>query len=395
MKISLNCSGIADFRFPSQGLEDIKNSGFDYISLFTDERYAGNIKKIYEKNEVSKCCDFFERAVNEVLSKSRIKELNITMIRSPYLSGCKEKVYNEISHNLALKTLKICEEAKCKYAVIPPLFFDNRHKISVDNFEHYMSYVSVIKDSRTIILIENRCDQYNGHYVRGDFSNPHKLSDFVDELNNAAGVELFGVCLDTGDSNLCGTDLNEFITILGRRIKAVIVRDNDGVNDISLMPFSSVNKGAKTDWTGLLCGLRSIGFEGEIVFDITDSASSVPRILNFKILELTKSIGDYFIRQICIGNELKKYKTIVLFGAGNMCDKYMNSYGLTYPPVYICDNNKKRWGEKLFGLEIKDPAELLNLQDDGAILICNIYHCEIEAQIREMGVNNPILYFIE
>ena len=37
--------------------------------------------------------------------------------------------------------------------------------------------------------------------------------------------------------------------------------------------------------------------------------------------------------------------------------------------------------------------QLMNLPSDCAIFICNIYDREIEAQLRQMGVENPVEFF--
>ena len=68
----------------------------------------------------------------------------------------------------------------------------------------------------------------------------------------------------------------------------------------------------------------------------------------------------------------------------------MKNYGEEYPPLYTCDNNPATWGQTFEGLEIKNPQELKNLPADCAIYICNVYYNEIEKQLREMGIENPI-----
>ena len=76
-----------------------------------------------------------------------------------------------------------------------------------------------------------------------------------------------------------------------------------------------------------------------------------------------------------------------------MCRNYMKNYGKQYPPLYTCDNNKSIWGTEFCGLEIKAPESLKDLPEDCVIFICNIYYREIQAQLREMGIQNPIEFF--
>ena len=92
-------------------------------------------------------------------------------------------------------------------------------------------------------------------------------------------------------------------------------------------------------------------------------------------------------------NVLKRYSKRVLFGAGNMCRNFMKCYGEEFPPLFTCDNNRARWGEQFEGLEIRPPESLKELPSDCAIFICNIYYKEVERQLREMGISNPIEYF--
>lgn len=76
-----------------------------------------------------------------------------------------------------------------------------------------------------------------------------------------------------------------------------------------------------------------------------------------------------------------------------MCRNYMKNYGEEFPPLFTCDNNSSRWGEEFCGLTIKAPEELKKLPPDCAVFICNVYYREIEAQLRSMGIKNPIEYF--
>ncbi len=71
----------------------------------------------------------------------------------------------------------------------------------------------------------------------------------------------------------------------------------------------------------------------------------------------------------------------------------MKNYGTKYRPLFTCDNNSALWGQTFEGLEIKNPKELLNLPKDTAIIICNVFYREIESQLREMGVQNRVLFF--
>lgn len=251
-----------------------------------------------------------------------------------------------------------------------------------------------LEKQSSYILFQNHCREVNGHFLRGEYSDALELAQQIDALNFETGTENYGACVDTGALNLCGQDMYEYICTLGNRTKAVIIRENDGQHDYAMLPFTSVANGqSQMDWLGVIRGLREIGFDGALVMEFGDTASAFSPLLRPQLLTLAKSIADYFKWQIEIENSLKKYKSIVLFGAGNMCRNYMKCYGQEYPPLFTCDNNSSRWGEMFCGLEVKSPNALKELPKESGIFICNIYYREIEQQLRDMGIENDIVYF--
>ena len=200
---------------------------------------------------------------------------------------------------------------------------------------------------------------------------------------------VFAFCLDTGICTLCGQDMQAFAAALGRRLQAVILRDCGRQQESSLLPFTSAFQGQPgTDWLSLIRGLRSMDFGGSLVLDFADTAAAFSPLLRPQLLPLAKSAAEYFKWQIELESLLKKYESIVLFGAGNMCRNYMKCYGSQYPPLFTCDNNPAVWGTTICGLEIKPPEALKELPDSYGIFICNIYYREIETQLRKMGIKN-------
>ncbi len=243
-------------------------------------------------------------------------------------------------------------------------------------------------------LIKNSAIDLNGRYVRGKCSDAMELARYIEELNKAAGCEKYGFCLDIGICNMLRQNIYDFIMDFDSEIKALILRDNDGYSDSALLPYTSVEKGCPhMDWLNLVRGLREIDFDGVLIMDFSHTAAAFPPLLRELLLPMAYSMARYFKWQFSMKTVLKKYHTRVLFGAGNMCRNYMKCYGEEFPPFFTCDNNEKRWGEWFEGLEIKAPEALRELPSDCAIFICNIYYKEIEKQLREMGISNPVEYF--
>ena len=84
-----------------------------------------------------------------------------------------------------------------------------------------------------------------------------------DRLNEKAGKECFGLCMDVGHMQLVMKDIRTYAPVLGSRIKCLHIHDNDGVNDSHRIPFEcpgSTPLGGCVDWEDAAEGLRLCEF---------------------------------------------------------------------------------------------------------------------------------------
>lgn len=396
MQIICSIKGIINVERPMQGLHDICNANFH--NFFCD---MSDFELHNRKTADGIIYKFIVKEMEDFLSKICDYRQNISVVRTPYM-GLNINEYR----TMIIESIKKGLESDWKYLIVQPFYTDDKADPFDFNLDFLIEIASYFVESNLSILLENQCKNVNGHYVRGFCSDEVEAVNFIDKLNNLAeekygqrivnGEEIpyFGFCMNTGTCNLCGQNMYDFVVTLGSRIKAVILRDCNGNQDTSMLPFTCVNDNtSQTDWLNLIRGLRKIRFDGELIMDFSDTAAAFSPILKPQLLVLAKSIADYFKWQIEIESLLDKYPSRVLFGAGNMCRNYMKNYGEKYPPLFTCDNNKKIWGQTFEGLEIKNPECLKDVPSDTAIFICNVFYREIEEQLRGMGLKNPIEYF--
>lgn len=401
MNIICSPSGIVYPFRPSQGIIDIAKAGFQNISLELDmccpayelEDYGkASVDKEnteypegYEYLPVSKNPTEIGRFFERLISSCREKCLQLPLARAPYLPrDTKRSDLSDLLLKLYEESIRFCGKIGCKYLVIRPI--ENTRE---QNQGYYLHLAVVARENQVTLLLENQCYSMNGHMVRGVCADSQEAAEWIDILNREMGEERFGFCMDVGVCSLCGQDMHEFAIRLGDQIKAVILRDCNGRQEGSMLPFTNTHHGqTQTDWLNLIRGLREIGFDGQLVLDIRDTAVAFSPLLRPQLMIFAKATAEYFKWQIEIENLLKKYTSIVLFGAGNMCRNYIKCYGEKYPPLFTCDNNQKVWGTNFCGLEVKSPEALKKLPCNCGVFICNIYYHEIEQQLRDMGVEN-------
>lgn len=421
---------------PGQGITDLLRSGFDSAMLeFAAVCMPGeleNVGKPYLKRtrysaaaEEPKQLAGLMKALTE---QGEAAGLTFPIAEAPYAAvDTRRNDLTDRLTELALECIKICGAQGCgclivrsPKAAVSPTAEEGESGLLWDVYrDFYLTLAQTARENHVTILLENQCREIGGHLVRGFCADEQEAAARVDELNRSASERYgpwsgreeqeadspgprmtgqqdnyFGFCMNVGTCNLCGQNMYDFATALGDRIKAVVLRSCDGSSDASLLPFTCVKKGQpQTDWLNLIRGLRKIRFDGCLIMDYADTAAACPPILKPQLLDLAKAQGGYFAWQIGMERMLERYSSRVLFGAGNMCRNYMKDYGEAYPPLFTCDNNKALWDTDFCGLTVRSPEALKSLPSDCAIFICNIYYREIEAQLKDMGLPNPIVYF--
>lgn len=403
MNIGCSMTQIIKREHPIQGIRDIVKAGFGaafldfsiYCNGYELENALNFMQQTDSVSEVIAEPSKLRHAAKELYKLCQAEGLRIDLAKAPgLLVNTKRCDLNQLLYELAKESILSCKEIGCKYLIVPSLFAGiPRDEIKTANMKYYLSLAETAKAHGIVILLENQTRSVHGKLGRGICSDAYEAREWIDELNRQAGWEGFGFCLDTGASTLCGQSMSEMTAILENRIKAVIVRDCDGICESSQLPFTSAKElTSQTDWQSLIRGLRRLKYEGLLMLDMQDTAAAFSPILRPKLLSLAFSTVDYLGWQISLEHTISKYRQVALFGAGNMCRNYMYAYGKKYPPLFTCDNNEKLWGSYIHGLEVKPPKALLELPDDCGVLICNTFYREIEQQLRDMGVQN-IAYF--
>ncbi|MCR4610945.1 MAG: hypothetical protein K5644_03510 [Lachnospiraceae bacterium] len=404
MIISSTATGVIVPENPNAGLRDLKKAGFENVYMdFGLICPAGAMRTLGNPNFKS---NFRTRAIEDparleecvapLFEKAKDNSLEVTLAKAPtLLLDTRRTDLNELVMALAKESIKSCGIHGVKKLIVDSLFagVSDNDKWKV-NKDFYLSLVTLARENNVRILLENQCRDVGGHLLRGMFSDGAQTIEFINELNKMAGADVFGLAYNVGNANLSSMNHYEYLTSIGSYVEAVLISDNDGMNEASLLPYTSTGqKGLNVEWLSLVRGIRASGFDGDIVLEYADTARDTSAMLKLPMLTYAKEVADFLKWQFEIEKEVKAAGDRVLFGAGNMCRNYIKNYGKEYPALFTCDNNSANWSKTFEGLEIKNPEELKSLPEDVTVFICNMYYTEIEEQLRDMGLKNPIKYF--
>lgn len=297
---------------------------------------------------------------------------------------------NQIEVHDTLELLsKMCEK-KIKYLVVNTADYPRDKKE-----ELYNQLVLIAKKLGDLqgdikVLIENGYDQISNKYVDNGITYAEDVKELVYELNKSVNGDVFAIAYNMGHANLFALNVAGYLELLGEDLRLVHLNDNDGIIDFHQIPYT-FTKGRgdlATDWYGIAKSLIKMNYDGLIIFDLNGYFSAVPK-------EIIPAALDMLIGILKEWEEYKNFeqvlnqpgKQIILFGAGNMFQNYMDSWGNQYPPSFLVDNNSSTWGTTRRGIEIKDPREICNIpEDERIVLICNMYYKQIKNQLINMGI---------
>ncbi len=184
------------------------------------------------------------------------------------------------------KCIRYCDYIGCPQLIVHGITLGS-DDVDALNLKLYTSLIPTLKETNVTVCLENLFDRK----LEGHCTDPVKAAEFIDFLNEKAGKECFGLCLDTGHLNLLHVDVTQFILTLGKRIKALHINDNDGLSDQHMAPYAG-----SFPWKEFLVALKEVGYEGSLNFETFGqvSATRIPEAMVPEFLRHICSIGEYF-----------------------------------------------------------------------------------------------------
>ena len=212
-----------------------------------------------------------------------------------WLAG--EDEYNAYLMGVMEKTLAGCAYIGCSRLVIHPYFpqYDQAMTPAEEwklNLDRYARLMPAAKRYGVRILLENMFTRHRGKIYAACCSDFATACRYVDALNDLAGEELFGFCLDTGHALLVSKDIRDVMALLGKRIQAFHIHDNNGMDDQHTAPYMGI-----LDWDRFMEGLRIIGYHGTLCFETHGAVNAFHPELVPEVLRLIARTGRMFAQK--------------------------------------------------------------------------------------------------
>jgi L-ribulose-5-phosphate 3-epimerase len=165
-----------------------------------------------------------------------------------------------------------------------------KHSDTLDfNCQFFRRLFPVMEETGVGIALENLVDNANrprGINHRSFGAVPEELAELVDTLAHP----LVGACWDTGHGHRQGLPQGDSLRILGNRLKATHIQDNDGVKDHHLLPYHGT-----IDWNEVITTLREIGYAGDFTYETHNAIRVLPDKFRDEGLRYAAELGNYLL----------------------------------------------------------------------------------------------------
>ena len=303
MDISAFCASMRDKYGIEECYKKIKAAGFEAIDWDAGKMWRITITS--QTGEIPKDClllrDFDQIKEHYKRERECIKEagLKIAQAHAPIAVYFKNnKKFEDDVAKANINMIKLCKFMGAPYLVIhspskaldePEFTFEQKRQATLDRFS---CLIPAIKETGVKVLLENTFDRASHRFAGtrtlftgGSYADVYEAIDHIDTLNEKAGCECFGFCLDTGHLTISRRRFRPYIDKLDTRLKALHLHDCNGWEDDHFVPFMGL-----CDWDGLIDGLRAVGYRGAINFEFdpepyADDLYKVGRSFEKRILE--------------------------------------------------------------------------------------------------------------
>lgn len=305
VKVGVQSGGWYKEEDPLASLSYIKNCGFEAIDYNIDGFLRpATLAKQEDENYTS----FFDKSEEELFAyyaplKKAMKEtgVSIEQMHAPFpavIDG-KDKL-NEYTLEAIRKSIAVAAYLGCPAVVVHPTYCEMPQEEYEFHLDFYRKLMPDAKKHGVKVCLENIFWHRNARMLEGRISDAEAAVAIIDKLNEEAGTDAFGFCLDVGHAILTRKNIKRFITTLGKRLTLLHIHDNNGNLDLHMIPYSYLSTSENTvcDWDGFIAGLKEIGFDGVLAFETFRALNAFPPQVHEEVLKLISAIGRFWSEEL-------------------------------------------------------------------------------------------------
>ncbi|MBE6819876.1 MAG: sugar phosphate isomerase/epimerase [Ruminococcaceae bacterium] len=271
----------------AEAIEVIAKAGFDAVDYsmsliknknhpLNSDRYKEYIALLCETAKKSGVCFNQAHALTYIPAETREESHRLLLEKN-------QKVI-EIAGLMGIKTLVVHPVGTGEYIGNEDIIFER-------NVKYFRALLPYAEEYGVKLACENMWykDKRVGTTRGSICSNPYEHARYVDET----GSEMFVACIDTGHCALAGREPQDCIRVLGKRLGALHIHDNDYRDDMHTLPGLS-----EMNWDEIAKALADVDYKGDFTLETNHFFDSLNYEETETGLKLAAQIGRKMIAKI-------------------------------------------------------------------------------------------------
>lgn len=285
MLLSTTISGVNNHFDDENAIKLVAQAGFD--------AYDMSFCAMDRQNDHPMNCDNYLEYVYRIRYVAQQNNIICNQAHAPFHSSYGDIQKDEMRFKQIVRSVEAASFLGAKIIVVHPKqhlkYSENIEELKNININFYRSLIPYCEKYNIKIAVENMWQFGDGRIIDSTCSKAEEFCDYIDSI----GSEWIVACLDVGHVVLTGENITKIITMLGNRLQALHIHDNDLIHDSHTMPYMM-----KMDFNEITTALSNIEYQGDITFEADGYFSKLPKSLVKSSLVYLRDIGLDLKQQI-------------------------------------------------------------------------------------------------
>lgn len=214
---------------------------------------------------------------------------------APMNNKCGEEEFDKTFMPMVLRSIEAAAILGAKIIIVHPIqclpYAENAEILREMNIKFYKSLIPYCEKFGIKVAAENmwQWNRFTRQCIHSTCSRAEEFCDYIDSV----GSEWIVACLDIGHVVLVAEDIPRMIRMLGDRLQALHIHDNDYKDDLHSFPFFHQIK-----FDQMIQALNDIGYKGDFTYEIGGIYNRLPHEAWESATRLLIDCGRYMMKQI-------------------------------------------------------------------------------------------------
>ena len=162
-----------------------------------------------------------------------------------------------------ISAMEAASKMGAKIIVVHPkqhlVYWENVELLKQMNIEFYKSLIPYCEKYNIKVAVENMYQCRDGRVVDSTCANPYEFREYLDLIDSPWIV----ACMDVGHVAITHYEYDEYVRVLGDKLQAIHLHDNDCINDNHAIPLTQ-----NIDMNAVMAALKKYGYKGDLTCEV-------------------------------------------------------------------------------------------------------------------------------